>query len=713
MKIYFRIILFFLISSLFFGCSVKLPGDFSSSEYADFFHQGDFEFIHKTDFSFFNREQLAVLGNSLSFSLAVILIEEGRNSEAEHILTLFADSEASLWTEPARQLILSSNINNHKWNSIENSLADSSETNPVLFCESLFHQGKDAHVLEITEIPEIGEEMRFYRSVSSLRLHGKEGFEDFFRFFYTVPCDEQHTEAWEYFLSLGFSLEDLTPEEKNLALGKLAFLKRDWVSAEKLLEPILLLKGDDAPGVLEDMITLYRRRGKLLQGAETLISLSGSEYWGFPAGAGRLLRWAGRYKSAADEFLKARDLSPDNEKQRMLWYLQDCRLRSEPGRVVEIINEYAPEWEDADYFSDSLDLLISRSVREKRWSMFSGLLPVFEEFAAADPLARLLYITSRLIDETVISPESIGQDAETLRTRVISLKPRGYYRYLAAAISGFPVLPRDESFPPKPEKWVDSSDADRDFYLTPDVFPYPEGSEPVLNLLTDLGFYESALNWYSVEYSGLPSADRRVILKLAAYLQEKGEWLDSIRLLAQLPRNNEPEIRELQLLYPRGYLSLVEGTADEYSLPPALIFGLAREESGFTAEIESWAGALGLLQLMPSTAADVASRMELNNWDLFNPSDNLTLGAWYFSWLLDYVGGTMPSLLAYNGGPGRIRGLMTSWNGLPVDIALEGLPMEETRRYGPKVLVSTLYYGYLYYQISPESTLEWFFPDLF
>jgi soluble lytic murein transglycosylase len=112
---------------------------------------------------------------------------------------------------------------------------------------------------------------------------------------------------------------------------------------------------------------------------------------------------------------------------------------------------------------------------------------------------------------------------------------------------------------------------------------------------------------------------------------------------------------------------------------------------------------------MPATAVDVASRMGRPPGDLTDPEENLELGAWYLRWLQGYVGAPWSAVLAYNGGPGRVRSWLSEWEPLPPDLAIEAVPLPETRNYGRNLLVSSLYYGYLYYQLPPDLGFQNFF----
>jgi soluble lytic murein transglycosylase-like protein len=93
---------------------------------------------------------------------------------------------------------------------------------------------------------------------------------------------------------------------------------------------------------------------------------------------------------------------------------------------------------------------------------------------------------------------------------------------------------------------------------------------------------------------------------------------------------------------------IIEG-AQQYGLPVSLVLALIQKESNFTHQAVSPKGAMGLMQLMPGTAASLGVR------DPFDPRENILAGCRYFRTLLDYFQGNVPLALAgYNAGSHRV-----------------------------------------------------------
>jgi soluble lytic murein transglycosylase-like protein len=124
------------------------------------------------------------------------------------------------------------------------------------------------------------------------------------------------------------------------------------------------------------------------------------------------------------------------------------------------------------------------------------------------------------------------------------------------------------------------------------------------------------------------------------------------------------------------YVVHVKGAADKYRLPEALILAVMAVESNFDPRALSDKGAMGLMQLMPSTAKDLYVQ------DAWDPAQNIEGGARYLRILANqYSGDMVKTLAAYNAGPDAVRR------------AGEAVPdIPETREYVRKVIA--LYQAY-------------------
>jgi soluble lytic murein transglycosylase len=154
-------------------------------------------------------------------------------------------------------------------------------------------------------------------------------------------------------------------------------------------------------------------------------------------------------------------------------------------------------------------------------------------------------------------------------------------------------------------------------------------------------------------------------------------------------------------LYPRAFWAWVDHYAGESRLDPYLVIAVIREESAFAPKALSRAGAKGLMQLLPATAAQVAKENNLRNLpDLDTPAPNIALGTRYLAKLHEDFGGNLVLTLAsYNAGPHVVRRwLDTLQPSQDPEIFIEEIPYPETRRYVKRVLGSYDRYRTLYGQ---------------
>jgi peptidoglycan lytic transglycosylase len=114
----------------------------------------------------------------------------------------------------------------------------------------------------------------------------------------------------------------------------------------------------------------------------------------------------------------------------------------------------------------------------------------------------------------------------------------------------------------------------------------------------------------------------------------------------------------VRLQYPLAYSSEIRGYARIYHLDPALVAAVVYEESRFHADIRSSAGAVGLMQLLPSTARGIALRTGGSRFhpqtDLLNPDLNMRYGCWYLHHLMLKYHSTELTLAAYNAGQANV-----------------------------------------------------------
>jgi soluble lytic murein transglycosylase len=154
---------------------------------------------------------------------------------------------------------------------------------------------------------------------------------------------------------------------------------------------------------------------------------------------------------------------------------------------------------------------------------------------------------------------------------------------------------------------------------------------------------------------------------------------------------------DLSLRYLMPFKPQFANAAREQGIDEELLYGIARQESRFVADIVSSAGAVGLMQLMPGTARWVAKQLSATGYSADRITDvdvNTQFGAFYFKYWHERLG-RLPALAAaaYNAGPARAQAWRPVGRSIEGAIWVETIPFNETRDYVKRVLSNTIVYA--------------------
>ncbi len=244
-----------------------------------------------------------------------------------------------------------------------------------------------------------------------------------------------------------------------------------------------------------------------------------------------------------------------------------------------------------------------------------------------------------------------------------------------------------------------------------DVFPLyagPLSDEPMFATAIEqlrLGFSDQVpLELLAIDRSGLPVDALRLMVHLIALAGEEraAHGMARLWLRRDLSGRITPQSRALwEIAYPNAFRDLVVKHCEAAKkLDPDLLQALMREESALDPHALSWAGALGLTQLMPTTAWEVAAGLKIKRptqAQLLDPDLNIRIGATYLSGLVNQFKGVKPySVASYNAGPGAVNRWRKDEPNAEVDEWVEDIPLTETRGYVKRVLRSYNTYKLLY-----------------
>jgi len=192
--------------------------------------------------------------------------------------------------------------------------------------------------------------------------------------------------------------------------------------------------------------------------------------------------------------------------------------------------------------------------------------------------------------------------------------------------------------------------------------------------------------------------------ELTEKIQDYGKAFRIFRSI-YLNQFQETDFREWQFLlrqlYPMYFMEEVLQSGEDWQLSPALILAIMKKESAFESRIISYANAYGLMQLIPPTAREVSTKLDIEfdpPRSLFEPGINIQLGSYYIYKLLRrYQGNLYFALAAYNAGPHRVDKWRKIFKTADDELFMENIEFEQTRNY-----VRTVMYYYWVYQLFIE-----------
>ena len=229
--------------------------------------------------------------------------------------------------------------------------------------------------------------------------------------------------------------------------------------------------------------------------------------------------------------------------------------------------------------------------------------------------------------------------------------------------------------------------------------------------LSATGFYQDA----KLEIKKLESTTRKNlsgVLWLTKLYNDAHAYSDTMRIL-QLYKNFKTKLREKDLtkkfwktFYPLAYAKIIHDNAKVFNVDPYFVKGLIRQESLFNSQVQSRAGAIGLMQIMPETGRGLYANSKKNPpFDatiLFNPEINIQLGIQYIEQLNKRFNENKTHILiSYNAGPHNLKKWLKRFSHLQdPDVFIESIPYPETRKYVKKVLRNYGIYQSLYSKIN-------------
>ena len=451
-----------------------------------------------------------------------------------------------------------------------------------------------------------------------------------------------------------------------------------------------------------------------------------------------------------------------------IWYILNTSLAQDSSRTISYLESYIKHWRDDSYYLDVMDKLARDLLLKRKWADIINIFTIIQNRKGVIT-AKFAWITGRAVQEGLLSqretelavkalagagvqpsasaeaqdgyqkdsgyPKDSGYTKDSLAQAYFRIAYNNtepsilldgkalYYRSLSATalVEPFLIIPPSQS---KPQ----ASDS---------------GDPVAMEFL--LGFFKNGAAKFAPRYIRMMENDLSIddMRRLAEALGKEGLYQESMRLVSIYNRQDSYQLerRDLEFMYPRPFNEQVTQYARETGIGSAKLYSLIRTESAFNPDAISRSGAIGLTQLMPATAEEMAARIlrrggpdytrkadkdggingdEISGdadpyavngasadsgrliasevgIDLLNPGANIHMGSAYLAYLEERMGDPLLAVLAYNGGMNRVRRWRSSMPAkFPSDLFLETVEYAETIDYGRAVIGTTAMYRALY-----------------
>jgi soluble lytic murein transglycosylase-like protein len=685
---------------------------------------GNHEFLRHVDYKTMDPSHALRLGPEAPYYLAIIYRSLSMPEMERRMLEVGGRFSTGIWREESRMRLLELALEAKEYQEVVRGGAalagrvrDAERAGRLrrLRLDALYGMGNTRGLLELLSVhlslspdPEAllagDPDLELYAAVGAALTEEPEWEERFRRVLWNRPASGLHARALAFLERDGRRLASFSTPEIELYRGKAALGEvRREAAAVLISRALRSLRVPPGSVVIEETGRLYLALGRHAEGIVLLEAIRPqvADTWVLDEFRGRLLRASGSRAAAALALESSFRSSPEpGQRQRALWQYLDLRIQAGEtslGRLFWNRREYVA---DGAYFSDLLEGVVTTLVARRRWDELETLRSFARETSDLVTLARTSFILSRAVTAGLI-PQTAARDPAVLLEEVLEADPGGYHALLASHLLGrtYVRLACDggpESVQSAPRRLENGWQA-----ALPELI---------------VGYFHYGLPLLGYREIGQlgEAAPDDAALRAARELQAGGHYVESIRLATALISRAGAcgDRAHLLLSYPALYLSDVERMAGEHEVPLAGVLALVREESAFEAEAVSWVGAVGLTQLMPPTAEEVARRLGMRAPDLTDPLTNLRLGIWHLAGLRQYAGAFSRVMMAYNAGLGRLRSWEREFGPLPDELFAEAVPYSETRLYARQVLVAAVIYGVLYLDTPLGDTVTLFFPEL-
>ncbi|WP_407396420.1 flagellar assembly lytic transglycosylase [Treponema sp.] len=576
----------------------------------------------------------------------------------------------------------------------------SDESSLLRYAKELYNQKEYYSVISKTDsinCRNSENELVYYRFLSMLKKNDSRLKKELRTWISDRPYTSWHSKFYVEFKKIEGSYSDSLAEFRWLVYNK------DFAAATEKINSVLELKANRKPIVFSDTGKALLYGTKDFQSAATFMdSLCKTSpencrfYCNFYAG--RFYEKNGDTAKSLERFTAAMEQAEsDALRDNALWYILNTSLKDSAQDAYDSLSLHLDNLKDKEYYNDFFDTLSVRLISTQKWDLYKKTTDLIWNKASPEVCSKFSYITARLIQTGFIKNAAAGEASEYLR-KALNSGSDLYYKILAIEKLGLTDKDIEKEFCSIGNRIEITADTEK---------------ENLLYGYADFGLAEYINDDYQ-EYRENISTE--CAKKIAQFLSKCGTedekfLTQSIRIASRRVFNSEknPDKELLSLAFPQNYRETVHKTCDFFEQPEYILYALIRSESFFDSKVISHAGAVGLTQLMESTAGDIAKKLKLTEYDLTDTDTNIMFGSFYLEELTRRLDGSIIlAVFSYNGGISRVRSWVKSaamefgMKKVPHDLFLEALPYTETREYGRKVLSASGMYGWLYYDLSPS-----------
>lgn len=637
------------------------------------------------------------LNNNSTFFLAYKYSEIGDFRHFEEALLDVAQGENSYITQLASQNLMNYWITNRLFKQIEKygllwkDRFQEQDFKKIL-ARAFYWSGKNQESWDIFENLiksynyDLTEEEQLFRAVLALRLNLDKKEEFLRNFIRDLPSSDLHKRYADYIEASPKEASRISLEAKEWLFLKRSIYLRDTGALRNFLNLLKFPNSDQwffSYGLSTDLASLSNSSKEIKQAIfflEEQWSNNPSEYLAFSKALlwEKLEDWRQAVKNYKDSFGIVTKLKGNYKDFYFFHYLKSFTKIS----VQDFINQFGSipkSFFKTSQFLQLFDSFLSGLFEVRNWQGIYDLYLGANHVLSPTYQSHIAFLLARLIEKGFLSIASNSQKKKNDFYEIaMKVEPLSYGSLMAHYFRGKDI---------------------KDIFLlkskVSDNWQTDENVDKVLQGFIQAGLSKKA---YQFLIENEEKISRHRYTELAQLMAYKEEWFNSVGVMSRLAKRVSWHLtqEEIRVFYPKAYWDTIRYWSLHYGLNPFVRLGQIHDESRFDSYVTSGRKAIGISQLLKTTAQDIALELNVHSYDIRNPDDNIRFGSYYLSKFFSRNNFGFKALIAYNAGETRLREWDMILRDLPDEFYVESIPFAETRRYVRSVLLNAAIYCALY-----------------